>query len=56
MATTWPTIVGSAINLSGDGRGAMPTEWGTSAGAVVIIFRGCVLVIGPSWAQFLLYA
>ena len=36
----------SAINLSGGGRGAMPTVCGTCAGVVVVTVRECVLAIG----------
>ena len=45
-AMTWPATVGSAISLSGGGRGAMPTVCGTCAGAVVVTVRECVLAIG----------
>ena len=43
VAMTWPATVGSTINLSGGGRGAMPTVCGTCAGAVVVTIMECVL-------------
>ena len=45
-AMIWPGTVGSAINLSSGGRGAMPTVFGTCAGAIVVTVRVCVLAIG----------